>query len=80
MEREAVIMANFEVYVSEITEEGKFYACNISDGPALETLMDDSGQSLPQIHLPMAPTLQRREIFVPPSLLMISGIAQRLKG
>ena len=33
-------MANFEVYVSEITEEGKLYACNISDGPALETLMD----------------------------------------
>ena len=33
-------MANFEVYVSEITEEGKFYACNISDGPALETLME----------------------------------------
>merc|ERR1712156_347010 len=29
-----------EVYVSEVTEEGKFYACNVSDGPALETLMD----------------------------------------
>ena len=28
------------MYVSEVTEEGKFYACNVSDGPALETLMD----------------------------------------
>ena len=26
--------------MSEVTEEGKFYACNVSDGPALETLMD----------------------------------------
>ena len=23
-----------------LTEEGKFYACNVSDGPALETLME----------------------------------------
>jgi len=29
-----------EVYVSEVTEEGKFYACNVTDGPALETLME----------------------------------------
>jgi len=29
-----------EVYVSEVTEEGKFYACNVADGPALETLME----------------------------------------
>jgi len=29
-----------EVYVSEVTPEAKFYACNVSDGPALETLMD----------------------------------------
>jgi len=29
-----------EVLVTEVTEEGKFYACNVSDGPALETLME----------------------------------------
>ena len=29
-----------EVYVSEVTDEGKFYACNVADGPALETLME----------------------------------------
>jgi len=29
-----------EFYVSEVTPEGKFYACNVADGPALETLMD----------------------------------------
>lgn len=29
-----------EVYVSEVTPEGKFYACNVGDGPALEKLMD----------------------------------------
>ena len=28
------------MYVSEVTEEGKFYACNVTDGPALETLME----------------------------------------
>merc|ERR1711963_1284685 len=32
-----------EVYVSEVTEEGKFYACNVADGPALETLMEGLG-------------------------------------
>merc|ERR1711915_266988 len=29
-----------EVLVTEVTDEGKFYACNVSDGPALEKLMD----------------------------------------
>ena len=29
-----------EVYVSEVTPEAKFYACNVTDGPALETLME----------------------------------------
>merc|ERR1712241_140966 len=29
-----------EVLVTEVTDEGKFYACNVSDGPALEQLMD----------------------------------------
>ena len=29
-----------EVYVSEVTPEAKFYACNVADGPALETLME----------------------------------------
>ena len=28
------------MYVSEVTDEGKFYACNVADGPALETLME----------------------------------------
>jgi len=32
---------NFEeVYISEVTNDGKFYACRVSDGSALETLMD----------------------------------------
>ena len=30
-----------EVLVTEVTDEGKFYACNVSDGDALEKLMDD---------------------------------------
>ena len=30
-----------EVLVTEVTDEGKFYACNISDGPALEQLMEN---------------------------------------
>jgi len=30
-----------EVLVTEVTDEGKFYACNVSDGPALEQLMDN---------------------------------------
>lgn len=30
-----------EVLVTEITAEGKVYACNVADGPALETLMDN---------------------------------------
>jgi len=30
-----------EVLVTEITEEGKIYACNVSDGPALEKMMDN---------------------------------------
>jgi len=30
-----------EVLVTEVTEEGKFYACNVSDGTALEKLMDN---------------------------------------
>eukprot|EP00092_Neocalanus_flemingeri_P012907 GFUD01013906.1.p1 GENE.GFUD01013906.1~~GFUD01013906.1.p1 ORF type:complete len:911 (-),score=260.11 GFUD01013906.1:493-3225(-) len=30
-----------EVLVSEVTNEGKIYACNVSDGPALEKLMDN---------------------------------------
>jgi staphylococcal nuclease domain-containing protein 1 len=29
-----------EAYVSEVTSEGKFYACTVSDGAALETLME----------------------------------------
>ena len=30
-----------EVLVTEVTDEGKFYACNVSDGAALEKLMDN---------------------------------------
>merc|ERR1711862_512416 len=30
-----------EVLVTEVTDEGKFYACNVSDGSALEKLMDN---------------------------------------
>jgi len=30
-----------EVLVTEVTDEGKFYACNVSDGPALEQLMEN---------------------------------------
>jgi len=30
-----------EVYVSEVMDDCRFYACNISDGPALETLMEN---------------------------------------
>merc|ERR1719500_2038217 len=30
-----------EVLVTEVTDEGKFYACNVSDGTALEKLMDN---------------------------------------
>ena len=29
-----------EVLVTEVTEEGKFYGCTMSEGPALEKLMD----------------------------------------
>ena len=29
-----------EVLVTEVTDEGKFYGCTVSDGPALEKLMD----------------------------------------
>ena len=29
-----------EVLVTEITDEAKFYGCTVSDGPALEKLMD----------------------------------------
>ena len=29
-----------EVLVTEATDKGKFYACNVSDGTALEKLMD----------------------------------------
>ena len=42
-----------EVYVSEVTEEGKFYACNVADGPALETLMEGLRSN----------TLQRNKTF-----------------
>ena len=34
-------MNHVEVLVTEVTDEGKFYACNVSDGPALEQLMDN---------------------------------------
>lgn len=27
--------------MTEVTDEGKFYACNVSDGAALEKLMDN---------------------------------------
>ena len=27
--------------VSEVTDEGKVYACTVNDGPALEKLMDN---------------------------------------
>ena len=27
--------------VSEVTDEGKVYGCSVSDGPALEKLMDN---------------------------------------
>merc|ERR1711971_20713 len=30
-----------EVLVTEVTDEGKFYACNVADGPALEQLMEN---------------------------------------
>jgi len=30
-----------EVLVTEVTDEGKFYACNVSDGPSIEKLMDN---------------------------------------
>jgi len=30
-----------EVLVTEVTDDGKFYACNVSDGTALEKLMDN---------------------------------------
>ena len=30
-----------EVLVTEVTDEGKFYACNVKDGEALEKLMDN---------------------------------------
>jgi len=30
-----------EVLVTEVTNEGKIYACNVTDGSALETLMDN---------------------------------------
>ena len=33
-----------EVLVTEVTEEGKFYACNVSDGAALEKLMNNLGE------------------------------------
>ena len=29
-----------EVLVTEVTDEAKFYGCTVSDGPALEKLMD----------------------------------------
>ena len=35
-----------EVLVTEVTDEGKFYACNVSDGTALEKLMDDLREEL----------------------------------
>ena len=30
-----------QVLVSEVTDEGKVYACTVNDGPALEKLMDN---------------------------------------
>ena len=33
-------VALVEVLVTEITEDAKFYGCTVSDGPALEKLMD----------------------------------------
>ena len=30
--------------MTEVTEEGKFYACNVSDGAALEKLMNNLGE------------------------------------
>jgi len=33
-----------EVLVTEITDDAKVYACNVSDGPALETLMENLRQ------------------------------------
>jgi hypothetical protein len=33
-------LTNWQVLVSEVTDEGKVYACSVNDGPALEKLMD----------------------------------------
>ena len=33
-------MSLVEVLVTEVTDEGKFYGCTMSDGPALEKLME----------------------------------------